>query len=171
MRPEKQALAQEYLARLNDSPFIIAADYAGLDVAQFTELRRRLASAGAEIHVVKNRLFRLAAQESGLPDLKEDLKGQLAVVTGRKDISATAKVIKTFHSEFDKPTMLFGYLGDERFEEAALKTLADLPPMDVLRGTLLGTLLAPATDLARLLGTPASQFVRVLNARAEKEKA
>lgn len=171
MRPEKLALAREYLARLNGSPFFIAVDYTGLNVIQFSELRDRLAAVGAEVHVVKNKVFRLAAQEAGLPDLRDRLAGQLAVVNGQKDISATAKVLKTFHTESEKPKMLFGFLGDEEFDDAALQTLADLPPMDVLRGKLLGTVLAPATNLVRLLGTPATQLARVLQARAEKEAA
>lgn len=171
MRPEKLALAREYLERLNGSPFFIAVDYTGLNVLQFSELRRRLAGAGAEVHVVKNNVFRLAAKDAGLPDLRERLAGQLAVVHGQRDISATAKVVKTFHGEFEKPKMLFGFLGDEEFDDAALHTLADLPPMDVLRGKLLGTLVAPATNLVRLLGTPATQLARVLQARAEKNQA
>ena len=99
MRAEKQYLTQEYVARLNASPFAIIADYQGLTVAQFTELRRRLSGAAAEIHVVKNSVLCLAAKEVGLPDLKGLLAGQLAVVTGQKDVSAAAKVLKTFGAD------------------------------------------------------------------------
>ncbi len=171
MRPEKEALVREYLARLNASPFFIAVGYTGLNVAQFTELRRRLTAVGAEVHVVKNTIFRFAAKEAGLPDVADRLGGQVAVVTGQKDISATAKVVKTMRGEIEKPELLFGFLGDQAFDEAALMVLADLPPLDVLRATLLGTLMAPASQLARLLGTPATQLARVLNARVDQQKA
>ena len=92
MRVEKQYLTKEYVARLNASPFAVVVDYQGLTVGQFTELRRRLRVSGAEAHVVKNSILRLAAKEVGLPDLAGSLSGQLAVVTGPKDISAAAKV-------------------------------------------------------------------------------
>ena len=86
MRPEKQSLTKEYLARLNASPFFIVVDYRGLKVSQITELRKRLNLAGAEVHVVKNSIFRIAAKEAGVNDFNGSLAGQVAVVTGKKDI-------------------------------------------------------------------------------------
>jgi large subunit ribosomal protein L10 len=168
MSPEKQSLTKEYLGRLNASPFFIVVNYTGLKVGPITELRHRLRKAGAELHVVKNSLFRIAAQEAGIADLGGVLSGQLAAVTGPRDISAAAKVLKTFASEFDKPKMKFGYLGSQRLDDAQLLVLADLPSLDVLRGKLLGLLNTPATQLVTLINTPATQLVRVLQARAEQ---
>jgi large subunit ribosomal protein L10 len=168
MRPEKKHLTQEYLARLNASPFFIVVNYKGLKVSQLSELRRRLSKAGAEIHIVKNSVFRLAANQAGLGDLDGALGGQIAVVTGQRDVSAAAKVVKTFGSEFDKPKVHFGYLNNQRLEQAMIMTLADLPSLDVLRGTLMGVMNAPATKLVRLLNTPASQMARILKARQDK---
>ena len=168
MRPEKQNLTKEYLARLNASPFFIVVDYKGLTVGHLSELRRRLTKAGAEIHIVKNSIFRLAAKEAGVADLNGALAGQVAVVTGRRDISTAAKVVKTFGSEFEKLKVHFGYLNNQRLEQASILTLADLPSIEVLRGQLLGVLNAPASKFVRLLSTPASQLARVLQARQEK---
>jgi len=168
MRPEKQNLTKEYLTRLNGSPFFIVVDYKGLTVCHLTELRRRLTKAGAEIHVVKNSIFRLAAKEAGVADLNGALTGQVAVVTGQRDISTAAKVVKTFGSELEKLKVHFGYLNNQRLEQASILTLADLPSIEVLRGQFLGTLNAPAGKLVRLLSTPASQLARVLQARQEK---
>src|ERR1700760_415497 len=102
MRVEKQNLTKEYLARLNASPFFIVVNYQGLKVGPLTDLRKRLNKAGAEIHVVKNSIFRLAVKEAGVAELNGALAGQVAVVTGKKDVSSAAKVVKTFSSEFDK---------------------------------------------------------------------
>ena len=168
MRPEKQNLTKEYLARLNASPFFIVVNYKGLKVAHLTELRKRLNKAGAEIHVVKNSVFRIAAKEAGVGDLNGALTGQLAVITGQRDISTAAKVVKTFGAEFDRLKVHFGYLNNERLEQPDIMTLADLPSMEVLRGKLLGLFNAPAEKLVRLMNTPASQMARVLQARAEK---
>jgi large subunit ribosomal protein L10 len=168
MRAEKQNLTKEYLARLNASPFFIVVNYKGLKVGPITELRKRLGKAGAEIHIVKNSIFRLAAKEAGVGELNGSLAGQVAVITGKKDVSVAAKVVKTFNAEFDKLKIHFGYLNHNRLQPADLLALADLPSIEVLRGKLLGVLQAPATKLAVLLNTPASQLARVLQARVDK---
>jgi large subunit ribosomal protein L10 len=169
MRPEKQSLTKEYLARLNASPFFIVVNYKGLKVAQLTELRKRLNKAGAEIHIVKNSVFRIAAQEAGVGELDGALSGQLAVVTGQRDISTAAKVVKTFGAELDRLKVHFGYLNNQRLEQAEILMLADLPSLEVLRAKLLGLFSAPASSLVRLLNTPASQLARVLQARSETQ--
>lgn len=168
MRPEKQSITKEYLARLNKSPFFIVVDYKGLNVGHFTELRKRLGQAGAELHVIKNSIFRIAAKEAGVADLNGAMAGQLAVVTGQKDISTAAKVVKKFGTEFERLKVHFGYLNNQRLAQADLMTLADLPSMEVLRGKFLGLLNAPATKFVQLLNTPASQLARVLQAHGEK---
>jgi large subunit ribosomal protein L10 len=169
MRAEKQYIGQEYLARLNTSPFFMVVDYRGLTVGHFSELRKRLSKTGSQIHVVKNSLFRLAAKEAGVADLGPTLSGQLAVVTGQRDVSAAAKVIKTFQSEFDKPKLKFGYLNSQRLETQDLVALAELPSLDVLRSRIVGLINAPATKLAVVISTPGAQLARVIKARADKE--
>jgi large subunit ribosomal protein L10 len=168
MRAEKQILTKEYVTRLNASPFFIVVNYRGLKVGHLTELRKRLNKAGAEVHVVKNSIFRIAAKEAGVGELNGALTGQIAVVTGQRDISVAAKIVKTFGSEFDKLKVHFGYLNNKRLESAEILTLADLPSLEVLRSKFLGLLNAPATKLVVLLNTPASQLARVIKARAEK---
>jgi large subunit ribosomal protein L10 len=168
MRAEKKLLTSEYVARLNASPFFIVVGYQGLKVAHLSELRKRLTQAGAEIHVVKNTVFTVAAKEAGIGELNGALTGQLAVVTGKKDISAAAKVLKNFAAEFDKLKLKFGYLNNQRLEVASIVALADLPSIDVLRGKLLGLLNAPATKLVTLINTPATMLAQVIKAKAEK---
>ena len=170
MRTEKKFIGNEYVTRLNASPFFIVVDYRGVTVKHFNELRKRLRGAGAEAHVVKNSIFRIAAKEANVADLASGaLAGQIAVITGQKDVSAAAKILKNFQAEFEKPKVQFGYLNSARLEAAQLQELADLPSLDVLRGKLLGTLQAPASTLVRLLNTPGSQLARVLQARVDKE--
>jgi large subunit ribosomal protein L10 len=170
MRAEKKILTKEYVVRLNASPFFIVVDYKGLKVAHLTELRKRLVQAGAEVHVVKNSIFRVAAKEAGVGDLNGALAGQMAVVTGQKDISAAAKALKNFGAEFGKLKIKFGFLNNQRLEEAAIIALADLPSLDVLRAKILGLLVAPATKLAILINTPASQLAQVIKAKSEKSE-
>ena len=168
MRAEKKLITQEYVARLNASPFFIVVGYQGLNVGHMTELRKRLQKAGAEVHVVKNSIFSIAAKEAGVAELNGSLAGQMAVVTGQKDISAAAKTLKNFAAEFDKLKIKFGFLSNKRIEEEGIIALADLPSLDVLRAKILGLLVAPATKLVRLINTPASQLAQVIKAKAEK---
>jgi len=168
MRAEKKFISEEYVQRLNASPFFIVVDYTGLTVLQFTELRKRLQNTSAEVHVVKNSIFRIAAKEAGVAELNGSLAGQVAVVTGQKDVSAAAKIVKTFQAEFEKPKLKFGYLNNQRLEAKDVEELADLPSIEVLRSKLLGVLQAPATKLAAIISTPGTQLARVLKAKSEK---
>jgi large subunit ribosomal protein L10 len=168
MRAEKQYISNEYQARLNASPYFIVVDYRGLKVGPITELRKRLHKAGAEMHVVKNSIFRLAVKEAGVADVGASLTGQLAVVTGQRDVSSAAKIVKTFSAEFDKPKVRFGYLKNQRLESADIIALADLPSIEVLRSRLLGVIMAPATRLATVIKAPGTQLARVLQARVDK---
>jgi len=168
MRPEKKFISAEYIQRLGASPFFIVVDYRGLSVGQFTELRKRLNKTGAEVHVVKNNLFRVAANEAGVADLKGVLAGQLAVVTGKKDIAAAAKVIKSYQAEFDRPKLQFGYLGSQALSAEEVRAIAELPPLEVLQGKILGLLQAPAQKLVALINTPGSQLARVVKARVDR---
>ena len=168
MRVEKQILTKEYIGRLNGSPFFIVVGYQGLKVEQLTTLRKSLNKTSAEVHVVKNSIFRIAAKEAGVADLNGALAGQIAVVTGQKDVSAAAKALKTFAADNDKLKIKFGYLNNNRMEPADIMTLADLPSIEVLRGKLLGVINAPAQKLVTLINTPASQLARVIKAKSEQ---
>ena len=72
MRPEKTTIVEDLSARLNHSPFLIVTEYTGMNVLQFSELRSRLAGAGAQCRVVKNTFLRRAAAEVGYPDLADE---------------------------------------------------------------------------------------------------
>jgi len=169
MRPEKQLIAKEYARRLNASPFFLVVDYKGLTVGQFTELRKRLSKTGSEVHVVKNSMFRIAVKEAGVADLAGTLAGQVAVVTGQREISAAAKALKTFQSEFEKPKLKFGYLNTQRLETAELMALADLPPIEQLRAEIVGLIEAPVASLLSVLEAPARELVYTLQAWIDQQ--
>lgn len=170
MHPAKESIVEDLQAKLNASPYLFVADYTGLKVTQFAELRNRLWTVGARCHVVKNTFLRRAAQSAGLPELAE-LKGQTAIVVGDKDVAAAAKVLKNFAAEFKKPEMKTGVVDKIVVSTEQIKAIADLPSREVLLATLLGTLNAPASKLVRVLSEPASSLARLLQAKAEKDAA
>lgn len=169
MRPEKASIVADVQAKLKKSPFLLIADYSGMQVKHFEELRARLAGVGAECHVVKNSFLKRAAKDLGLPELNGALAGQTAMITGESDICAAAKVLKTFVAEFEKPPVRAGILDNAVLSADQVKALADLPSKEVLQAKLLGLLLAPATKLVRVLNEPGASLARLLKAKAEKE--
>jgi large subunit ribosomal protein L10 len=171
MRPEKANIVSDLSAQLKGSPFVLVTDYQQMNVGDFSELRNRLAQAGAEVHVVKNSFLKRAMADAGFPAVDEKLGGQTAVVTGEKDVAPVAKIIKSFAREFKKAALKIGLINRAIVSTAELETLADLPAREVMQAQLLGLLMSPATKLVRLLNEPASSLARLLKAKSQKEGA
>jgi large subunit ribosomal protein L10 len=168
MRAEKASLCNEIRDRLKASPFVILADYTGLTVQDFTELRGRLSKTQSRALVVKNSFLKVVMKELKLPELNGALQGPTAVIYGEKDFAAAASVVKGFHKEFKKPRIKAGILDQALLKAEDVNAIADLPPRPVLQAQLLGLLMSPANTLVRLFNTPASQMVQVLKAKSEK---
>jgi len=171
MRPEKATIVEDLSARLNQSPFLIVTEYTGMNVLQFSELRSRLAGAGAQCRVVKNTFLRRAAAGIGYPDLAETLSGQTAIVTGESDVCAAAKVLKVFGAEFQKLAIKAGVLDKAIISKEQIQALADLPPKAVLQSQLLRVLKSPLQTLVVLLNEPGASLARLLKARLDQESA
>src|SRR5216110_2186908 len=169
MRPEKPDIVSDLSDKLKQSPYVLVTDYQHMKVADFSELRNRLAPAGAEMHVVKNNFLKRAMADSGFPDIGDQLVGQTAVVTGGKDVAPVAKIFKTFATEFKIAALKVGFVDRAVLSAADLDTLAELPPRETLQAQLLGLLLSPATRLVRLLNEPGAAFARLLKAKAQRE--
>lgn len=170
MRPEKASIVSDLSEKLKGSPFMLVTDYQRMKVDQFGELRNRLAPAGAEVRVVKNSFLKRAMSDSGMPDVTDKLVGQTAVVLGENDAAPIAKILKIFAAEFKIAALKVGVINREIMSSAQVEALADLPSREVLRGQLLGLLLAPATRLVRVLNEPASAFARLLQAKADEDE-
>ena len=96
MRPEKVHIVADIQTKLKNSPFLLIADYSGMQVKHFEELRLRLARVDAEIHVIKNTFIKRAIKAWACLSSTALSRGQTAMVTGESDICAAAKVLKNF---------------------------------------------------------------------------
>ena len=169
MKAIKENIINDLIERLNASPFMIVIDYKALKVAQLEDLRGRLRGIGANAYVTKNSYAKRASGAAEYPEeITGHLSGQTALITGDQDVCAAAKIIKDFDKENEKPEMRAGVLDGKLLSSDELKALASLPPMDVLRMQLLGTLQSPASTFVRLLNEPASALARILKAKAEQ---
>lgn len=168
MKALKKVVIDDILSSINDSPFLIVIDYAGMKVAQFQELRKRLAATGAKLQVAKNTFVKQAANTAEYPsELAACLTGQTAIVTGATEVCASAKVLKTYGKEINKLGIRCGVLDGAFLEDTKVIALADLPSMDVLRSQLLGVFSSPAQKLVTVLNEPGAALARVLQAKAD----
>ena len=151
MNPDKKIILSGLLERVNASPYLIVIEYTGLTVRQFTELRNRLDAGGARCTVAKNTYMRKVLAEAGLPDIGSELAGQMAYVMGDSEIFTAAKIIKNFEKEFKKPEMKVGLLGQVVLDGAKLQAIADIPSREAVLSQLLGTILEPASRIARVI--------------------
>ena len=172
MKEVKQVIIDQILDCINASPFLLVADYSGMTVPQFEELRKRLKETGAKFQVAKNSFVKRAANSAEYPEgIGEFLTGQTAVVTGETDVCAAAKALKTFNKEFGCPATRGGVLDGELLEEDKVSALADLPSREVLLAQFLGVLNQPATMLATVLDQPGVSLARVLQAKVDQEES
>jgi large subunit ribosomal protein L10 len=64
-----------------------------------------------------------------------------------------------------------GYMDNNLLTGDQVKALADLPTQPVMRGILLGTIMASATKLVRTLAEPARSMAAVVKAYSEEGEA
>ena len=165
-RVQKQKLVETLQQDLADTACVVVTHQTGLTVAEATQLRRQMRSAGARYRVTKNRLARRALDGTPFAPLTPLFSGPTAIAFSRDPVAA-AKVAVEFANRNDKLTIIGGGLSGQLIDAAGVKVLALLPGIDELRGKILGLLVAPATRLARVLQAPAGQVARVLAAHAE----
>ena len=171
MRPEKASMMAQ-VGELLDSGghgYLLTTRYQGLTVEQLTSLRAQLDKIQAELHVVKNTLLTRAARDRGLDALVPLVTGPTAVVVGRGDVSAAAKLIREFAQAARLPALTGGVLGRDVLSARDAEMLADLPPKPVLYARLLGVLQAPMSGLVGVLAASLRGLVNVLNAYQEKK--
>lgn len=169
MKEVKQVIIDELLGQINESPFLLIADYGGMTVPQFETLREKLAENGATFQVAKNSFVKRATNEAKYPEeIAEFLTGQTAIVTGEEDVCAAAKALKDAGKGGNPPVMRAGVLDGEFLDADKIKALADLPSKDVLLAQLLGVLSQPAQKMVTVLNEPGASLARVLAAKEGK---
>jgi len=170
---EKQAVVTALTEKLRGANAVYLTDFAGLNVKHLTDLRRRLRNAGVEYMVVKNTLAERALAASDLPgEVASFFKGPTAVVIGRADPVASAKVLADFAKEHDnKPAMKAGIVEGKTVTAAQIGALAKLPPREMLLAELAGALEAPMAQLVMVLQSKLYEMAGLIEAlRASREE-
>ena len=169
-RDQKEQVVEELTARLQAADTLLVADYRGLTMPQIDELRSRLLSSGARFTVVKNTLTRRAAEAAGTEALLTLLDGPSAIafLEADGDMVAAAKALADSARETNVLEIRGGIMQGRAVTAAEVQTLASLPPEEVLRGQVLGAIVAPLTALAGLLNAPLQNLRGLIDARIEQ---
>jgi large subunit ribosomal protein L10 len=169
-----RAAKSELVTQLHDvfqnTGVIVVSHYAGLSVAQMSDFRDRMRAAGGHVKVAKNRLAKIALQDTAAVGISDLFKGPTCLAYSEDPVAA-AKVAVGYAKENEKLVILGGAMGSSALDASAIKALAELPSLDELRGTLVGLIQAPATKIARIVKEPGGQLARVIQAKASQGEA
>lgn len=170
-KQRKDELVEKYIEWLDRSQALFITQYSGLSMKQLDDLRSKVREAGGEFHVVKNTLGRKAFEKAGLQIPEKQLEGSTAVVFAFRSAPDMAKVISEYARTSEFVKVKGGYLERRLIRAEDVQSLAELPPLPVMRAQLLGVLSAPASKLVRTLAEPGRQIAAVLQAFADKDSA
>jgi large subunit ribosomal protein L10 len=166
--PQKEQVVQLATDWYQRSSGLIFTDYRGLKVQEISQLRNNLRKKGAELHVLKNTLFRLAAGEDAAK-FPEDLhSGPTAVVFVFQDEAACAKEIFDFAKTNKQFQVKGGYVAGKVFSAKQMEELSKLPPKEVLIAQVIGAISAPLTQLVSTVEALYAQPIRTIGAVADK---
>ena len=136
-KKEKKIFVADMKDRLQRAQATFIVDYQGLHVEAMNRLRKELKQIGTEFQVVKNRLMKLACQDTEAESLKEHFAGSCALAITYDDIVASAKVLVDFSKDNEKLDIRIGQMSGKPMDLDAIKRLADLPGQDELLSQVL----------------------------------
>src|SRR3954462_2367070 len=167
LKQDKEKIVEELTTRLKDTPSLFVADYRGLSVTEIDDLRTKLIEAGARFTVVKNTLTKRAAEEAGADALLALLDGPTAIafIEADGDMVAVAKALADSARTTKILAIRGGILEGKEISADDVDELSKLPPLEILRGQVLGAVIAPLTQLLALVNAPLQNLYGVIEAR------
>jgi large subunit ribosomal protein L10 len=172
-KEDKERVVAELTEKLRTAETLFVADYRGLTMPQIDALRGRLIENGARLSVVKNTLTRRAAEAAGADALLALLEGPSAIafIEAEGDMVAVAKALADSARETKVLEIRGGVMQGREISASDVEALAKLPPLDVLRGQVLGAIIAPLSAIAALVNAPLQSLYGLIDARIEQLQA
>jgi len=169
-KTDKERVVAELTEKLRSAETMIVADYRGLTMPQIDGLRSRLIENGARLTVVKNTLTRRAAEAAGADALLALLEGPSAIafVEADGDAVAVAKALADSARDTKVLEIRGGVMQGRVISGSDVEELAKLPPLDVLRGQVIGAVIAPLSSLVALVNAPLQNLYGLIDARIEQ---
>jgi large subunit ribosomal protein L10 len=152
-----------------ESQGLYVTEFSRLSANAMNDLRAQVEQAGGRFVVVKNRLMKLAAADTGAAGLSDVMIGPRALVFCYEDPIAPAKAISKFGEDHaNAVTLKAAYVDGKVFDEAQAKMMADIPSREELLAAVVSAIAAPVTGLVHALGGPTSDLVFTVQAVADK---
>jgi large subunit ribosomal protein L10 len=170
LRAEKSQVVERLHAALAEAEVVVVTHYKGLTVAELGELRGQLRAVGGTLKVAKNRLAKRALEGTPFTGMADLLEGPTAIAFAREPVGVP-KALVAYARKNEKLVIVGGGLKGSLLDAEAVKALAELPSLDVLRAGLVGLLQAPAARLVGVLQAPGGQLARLLKAYSDKQAA
>jgi large subunit ribosomal protein L10 len=167
----KRETVAELKEELSSSTAMIVSEYRGLKVSEIAEIRRSLRKNDVTYRVVKNRLMRIAANETGIDALSPFLEGPSAIAFGSGDEATIAKAVLDATKPYKIVKVKGGVLGNRAIDADGVTRLATLPPRDVLLAQIAGAIAAPMATLAGLFDAPLRDIAGGIGALADLRSA
>jgi large subunit ribosomal protein L10 len=169
-KEDKERVVAELTERLRTTETLLVADYRGLTMPQIDDLRSKLIEHGARFSVVKNTLTRRAAEAAGADALLAMLEGPTAIafLESDGDPVAVSKALVDAARDTRVLEVRGGLLEGRPIEAGEIESLAKLPPVDVLRGQVLGAITGPLTAIVALFTAPVQDLYGLIEARIEQ---
>ncbi|MBJ3774230.1 50S ribosomal protein L10 [Acuticoccus mangrovi] len=162
-RAEKREMVSFLDEVFANSGSVVVTQYAGLTVAEMTDLRRQMKGAGATFKVIKNRLAKIALDNVDRSVAAPMFTGPVGIAYGMDPVAAP-KVLTEYVKKNEKLIIVGGLLGTTAMDAKGVEALAKMPSIEEMRSKLLGCMLQPASNLARVLNQPGEKLARQLNA-------
>jgi large subunit ribosomal protein L10 len=164
----KREMIEDLRAQLGGSKTMIVSEYRGLKVKEIGEIRRALRKQNVTYRVVKNRLMRIAAQDSPAADaISPLLVGPTAIAFG-DDEAGTAKALIDATKPYKIVKITGGILGSRAIDADAVTRLASLPSRETLLAEAIGAITAPMATTAGLFDAPLRDVVGLVQALIDK---
>jgi large subunit ribosomal protein L10 len=169
-KTDKERIVAELTEKLRGTETLIVADYRGLTVKEIDDLRTKLIEQGATFTVVKNSLTRRAAEAAGADALLTLLDGPSAIafLDSGGDAVAVAKALADSAKTTKVLEVRGGVMQGRAITAADVDELAKLPPVDVLRGQVLGAVTAPLYAIVGLFTAPLQDLYGLVQARIDQ---
>lgn len=169
-RAKKEAVVEELGRIFADSGVVVVAHYEGLSVAEMTDFRLRMKSAGGAVRVAKNKLAKIALEGKPCESIANLLTG-MTVLTFSEDPVAAAKVAEDFAKDNKKFEILGGAMGSNALDRAGVEAVSKMPSREELIASIVGCIGAPASNIAGAIGAPASNIASILSTIEDKAAA
>jgi large subunit ribosomal protein L10 len=152
------------------SGVVVVSHYEGLTVAEMQDLRARMREAGGSVRVAKNRLAKIALEGKDVASIADFLTG-MTVLSYSEDPVAAAKVAEDYAKANEKFVILGGAMDGNVLDRAGVTAVSKLPSREELIASIVGCIVAPASNIAGAVGAPASNIASILSTIEEKGEA